>query len=115
MPPKTVGSSKVETEPPPKIDFLKTSLPKIKSPRTLVLIHNLFGRVGKAGEGAESNALEWRNVGKRALPSHSCLVPDPPQGRVMATTNRTQNQNDLVRKATDMVSNTLIMALFSAT
>ena len=78
MPPKTVGSSKVETEPRPKIDFLKTSLPKIKSPRTLVLIHNL-------------------------------------QGRVMATTNRTQNQNDLVRKATDMVSNTLIMALFSAT
>ena len=45
MPPKTVGSSKVETEPRPKIDFLKTSLPKIKSPRTLVLIHNLKGMV----------------------------------------------------------------------
>ena len=43
MPPKTVGSSKVKTEPHPKIDFLKTSLPKIKSPRTLVLIHNLKG------------------------------------------------------------------------
>ena len=28
-----------------------------------------LGRVGEAGEGAESKALKWRNVGKRALPA----------------------------------------------
>ena len=40
----------------------------------------LLGGSAKPGEGAESKALKWRNVGKRALPSHSCLVSDPKGG-----------------------------------
>ena len=39
--------------------------------------------VSEAEEAAESKALKWENLGKRALPRHSCLVSDPPKGSVI--------------------------------
>ena len=57
------------------------------------------GRDGEAGEGAESKALKWRNVGKRALPRHSCLVSDPPRERVIEPSLNVLRQDDHAKRS----------------